>query len=317
MSDMTGELRATDWVEVKDPQEILSTLDAEGTLDGLPFMPEMIAYCGRRFRVLRHAEKTCIDEGNGIYRTHAFLHKDILLLEGLRCSGADHDGCQRLCMLFWKTAWVRKVDPSVPAALEDESDPRELRSKLKTMSAPGRYFCQSTQLSTITESRQIRRRQILSQCLRDLRSGAIGVVEMLGLILVPYFRKTRNRLFGSRTLAGTLSRTPTGTLGLQPGELVQVKSLQEMQATLDRDGRNRGLTCDIEMGRFCGRQYRVLGRLDRMISESTGEMRSVHGTVFLDGTPCLCSWSVGGCPRLDFCYWREVWLKRIPPAGAS
>jgi hypothetical protein len=95
--------------------------------------------------------------------------------------------------------------------------------------------------------------------------------------------------------------------------MVEVKSLGEMQATLDRNGRNRGLTCDIEMARrFCGRQYRVLARLDRMISESTGEMRKVEGTVFLEGTPCLCSWSVGGCPRLELSYWREVWLRRIP-----
>ena len=35
-------LRAGDSVEVRTPQEIAGTLDANGTLDGLPFMPEMV-----------------------------------------------------------------------------------------------------------------------------------------------------------------------------------------------------------------------------------------------------------------------------------
>ncbi len=44
-------LRAGDWVEVKSADEILATLDAQGCYEALPFMPEMLQYCGRRFRV--------------------------------------------------------------------------------------------------------------------------------------------------------------------------------------------------------------------------------------------------------------------------
>ena len=44
-------LRHGDLVEVKRPSEILATLDERGTLAGLPFMPEMAPYCGRRFTV--------------------------------------------------------------------------------------------------------------------------------------------------------------------------------------------------------------------------------------------------------------------------
>ena len=53
--------RAGDRVIVRSPEEILSTLDADGTLDGLPFMPEMLDWCGKPFRVERRAEKTCVD----------------------------------------------------------------------------------------------------------------------------------------------------------------------------------------------------------------------------------------------------------------
>jgi hypothetical protein len=311
MSGKETKLRAGDWVEVKSPTDIAGTLDENGTLDGLPFMPEMATFCGRRFRVRRFAEKTCMDVGSGIYQTRAFYQKDILLLDELRCSGAGHDGCQRMCSLFWKSAWLRKVDTGLTATTPTESDVQTLSSKLKVATSPGRYFCQSTQLSRITEPQAIRRHQILSQCFRDIRSGAVGIFEMVRLVVIPYSRKTRNRLFGERRLAGTLTRTPTGTQGLRAGDLVEVKPLDEIRITLDRAGRNRGLPFDLELGRFCGKRYRVLERLDRMISESTGEMRRVEGTVFLDGTPCLCSWSVGGCPRRDFSYWRELWLKRV------
>jgi hypothetical protein len=44
------------------------------------------------------------------------------------------------------------------------------------------------------------------------------------------------------------------------------------------------MLCGITNG-FCERTYRVQGRLDRMISESSGEMRKVEGTVFLEDSP--------------------------------
>src|SRR4051794_26168577 len=36
-------LCADDWVQVRSREEILATLDENGQLDGMPFMPEMLA----------------------------------------------------------------------------------------------------------------------------------------------------------------------------------------------------------------------------------------------------------------------------------
>src|SRR5436190_601573 len=58
MSHVLG-LRAGEWVEVRSAEEILATLDERGCLDALPFMPEMLEYCERRFRVIKAAHKTC------------------------------------------------------------------------------------------------------------------------------------------------------------------------------------------------------------------------------------------------------------------
>ncbi len=54
-------LRAGDLVVVRTPDEILKTLDANGTLDNLPFMPEMLKFCGKRFRVMNRVVQATID----------------------------------------------------------------------------------------------------------------------------------------------------------------------------------------------------------------------------------------------------------------
>lgn len=308
-------LRTDDWVEVESPAAIAHTLDENGSLDGLPFMPGMAEMCGQRFRVMRRAEKTCFEVRQGAYTTREFLNNDVFLLKGLRCSGTTHDGCQRLCAIFWKRAWLKKVEEGHASPAFSPCEMALLTKKLKTKSSATRYFCQSTQLANATQQEPIQRKSVIVKSLRDIRSGAVGALEMIPLLILPFARKMRNRFFGRPRLLGTLRRTPVGNLQLQPGEIVEVKSIEEMRATLDGDGRNRGLICDLELRKFCGRQYRVLSRLDRMISETTGEMRSVEGTVYLDGNLCMCAWSVGGCPRQEYCYWREVWLKRVDPGA--
>ena len=70
---------AGDWVEVRSKEEILSTLDKSGCLDALPLMPQMLAYCGRRFKVLSRAYKTC-DTVSGHYAGRSLpdgIHLDL------------------------------------------------------------------------------------------------------------------------------------------------------------------------------------------------------------------------------------------------
>jgi hypothetical protein len=43
-----SKLKAGDWVEVESTEEILAALDGNGRRDGLPFMPQMFRYCGKR-----------------------------------------------------------------------------------------------------------------------------------------------------------------------------------------------------------------------------------------------------------------------------
>src|SRR5689334_14159041 len=106
-SSKSLQLRAGELVEVRSKEEILKTLDAEAQLEGLPFMPEMFAYCGKRFQVYKRAHKTC-DPPNGMKGRR--MDRAVHLLD-IRCDGAAHGGCQAGCLIFWKEAWLKRVSP--------------------------------------------------------------------------------------------------------------------------------------------------------------------------------------------------------------
>jgi hypothetical protein len=79
--------------------------DENGTLEGMPFMPEMLEYCGRRYRVYEQAHKTCDYSTDMDARVPSVVH-----LDGLRCTREAHDGCQEECLLFWKEASLNRMD---------------------------------------------------------------------------------------------------------------------------------------------------------------------------------------------------------------
>jgi len=99
---------------------------------------------------------------------------------------------------------------------------------------------------------------------------------------------------------------------LQPGEWVEIKSAKEVFATLDRHSKLRGLPFTPEMMKFCGNRMRVYKRIEKIILESTGELRKIMTpTVLLEGV--LCDGKAhGGCDRSCYCFWREAWLRRMP-----
>ncbi len=99
-------------------------------------------------------------------------------------------------------------------------------------------------------------------------------------------------------------------LNLEPGDLVVVKSMEEVQKTLDSRGKTLGLYFMSNMEQFCGKEFRVLKKVKKIMLESTGEMRYIRSpTVFLEGVYCD-GVSYQGCDRSCLHFWREAWLKR-------
>src|SRR5262245_18835075 len=96
-------LKAGELVEVKSKEEILATLDSEGCLEGLPFMPEMFRYCGSRLQVYKRAHK-------GFDTVFSYRSRGMTNAVHLetRCTGEAHGGCQADCLIYWKEAWLKR-----------------------------------------------------------------------------------------------------------------------------------------------------------------------------------------------------------------
>ena len=306
MNQTVAKLRRGDLVEVRTPDEIHQTLDAEGTLGQLPFMPEMVEFCGKRFLVSKRAFKTCY------YGTTAGIRKfradDVVLLEGLRCSGAEHDSCQKACMIFWREAWLRRVEDTAAAPRVDPEDSERLRARLKTKVGITTYFCQASEILKATG--EMSKWDRLANCFREIRVGNCSALEMAFRIGRWSFWRTR-RLFLGEYARGRCKATPVQSVNLQPGEWVEVKPMEAINETLNQAGYNRGLNFSPDMRLLCGRQQRVERRIEKIIVDGTGEMRQLRNTVYLEASHCECIYILGGCPRDEFTYWREIWLQRV------
>jgi hypothetical protein len=312
-------LRAGDLVEVRSEREILSTLDSNGKLDGLPFMPEMFQYCGRQVRVYRRADKTC----DTVNQTGSLRMTSTVHLQDLRCDGGHHGGCQAACLMFWKEAWLKPVPDGgrTSHSRNGEPAPGITRAELESLTtrpdpnAAGelRFVCQATELpGATTRLRWWDPRQYL----REILTGNVGLGTFFRVLGIAWFNALQRLRRGTvyPSYSGNLQQTPSHRLDLQPGERVRVRSLQEIMATLSTKRRNRGLSFVPEMVPFCGGEYRVLGRPTQFIDERTGKM--IHPPkecIVLEGVICQGHLSRGRlfCPRAIQPFWREVWLERV------
>lgn len=344
-----------DWVEVLSKEEILRTLDSNGQLEGMPFMPEMLRFCGMRFRVDKRAHKTCDYSTPFPNRTRRL--KDTVHLE-TRCGGEAHDGCQAACLLYWKHAWLKPVASgqkplqileagrAKPGLQTEPPGCTEARlHECTSVPDPNHpsptYICQTTQIPQATTplaSWDIR------QYIEDYESGNVPFSRLVsGLIYSTYYRVSSarrlnpiglgpflrwlysmlNPLWGGSLyprLPGTIplgQPTPSVTLNLKPGELVRVKSHREILQTVNTANKNRGMSWDAELVPYCGKTYRVLRNVERLIDEKTSKMLEMKSPcIALESVVCQARYSKCRmlCPKQMFPYWREIWLERVQSA---
>ncbi|MGA8223704.1 MAG: hypothetical protein WB780_18795 [Candidatus Acidiferrales bacterium] len=352
MKTKSSKLSVGDWVEVRSQDEILRTLDANGQLDGMPFMPEMFAFCGQRFQVYKRAHKTC----DTVFPVRGRRVSEAVHLD-TRCDGSAHGGCQAGCLIFWKETWLKPVSKNSPehdasgaqqharnssgTTLGPECTESIVWARTQTAdSNPEKpaFSCQATRLPYATSKLEWWE---LSQYVEDYTSGNIGLWRIicgsayfcfLGItqhvggptlrrLYDKFYRLWRGAPFPRKT--GSIPRgqsTPVMTLDLQPGELVRIKPYDEIVKTLDTGSRNRGLYFDAEEVPYCGKTYRVLRRVERIVNERTGKMREMKTPcVILDSVVCESRYSECRlfCPRSIYAYWREIWLERVGSKGSD
>ena len=312
-------------MEVKSAAEIIATLDAEGALDNMPFMPEMVRHVGRRYVVSRRVDKIC----DTVAATGSRRMYGTVYLENLRCDGSGHGGCQAGCKIYWKEAWLRRVDdgPGSPGASDGEGAELERLAQAGTRAvgeggdqAPKLWRCQATDAFKASEPLKTSN---LWQYWREFRNGNFQPLRFLVLLVRGFVMEVASRLglLKALPLQGPGNPpSPAQLLNLRPGERVRVKPPAEIAATLDEGGFDRGLSFDREMLPYCGRTYRVKDRVEQIIDDRTGRMIKIpKDSIILDGPVCSGVRSTGRwfCPRKIHPYWREAWLERAEEAEGA
>jgi hypothetical protein len=263
-------LRKGDTVELRTPTEILATLDDGGCLDGVPFMPEMLPYLGGRFTVAARVERACDTIGS----SGARRMPDTVLLDDLRCNGTGHDGCQAGCRLYWKEAWLRRVSANARRVAHPPGDGRFALEQLARRNTRGAraegdgevetYRCQATEFLRATE--EIGWWDARSW-MGEVACRNVGLVRFLRVTLRAVAEEILRRLglFSGHPVKDHGGAVTTEQLDLKPGDLVQVRSKNEIAETLDPSGKTRGLWFDREMLPYCGETHTVKKRVERLI----------------------------------------------------
>jgi hypothetical protein len=341
--------RCGDLVEVRSKEEILATLDEHSMLDGLPFMPQMLSFCGRRLRVRKSAHKLC----DTVNATGGRRMVDAVFLEDTRCDGQAYGGCEMRCLIIWKKAWLTNLGPaadvgerrcgnfSTLGVHNDRSDQLIWSGTRASISGIDNdqsvYVCQATQLPHATQQLS---RWNLRQYIEDYSSRNARIPEILaGLLRIAYSNLAASGLgFGSalRWLYDVVQqarrdtpfpwrpgyvpkgrRTPSAKLDVQVGEWVRVKDFEAILETVDEDLQNRGMSFHPEMAPHCGKSFRVMQRAGKIMNEKTGQLMTLSNEcVVLDGADCYGKYANPLlCPRACYPYWREIWLERIEGAA--
>ena len=312
------DLRAGDLVEVRSKEAILATLDRAARLDGMPVMPEMFRYCGQRFRVASRAERACdtiwTGEGRRVF--------DSVHLEGLRCDGSAHGGCQALCLIWWREAWLKRVSDEAGTALppvgvgapkcteEDVARATQVKGYISATV----YSCQATRLLDFTKGFRWWDPRAFVRLLQSRNESPRTVISVVAKAGLNMLRRGLGRAPQPHIRGQCKSTTPAGRIpGLEPGDWVVVKSQEEIEETLNRGQKNRGLLFDIEMLPYCGRRMRLLSKVDQIIDEKRGVMLKLPLDCWIiEGAVCngLQSRNRLFCTRQIYPFWREIWLRR-------
>lgn len=107
------------------------------------------------------------------------------------------------------------------------------------------------------------------------------------------------------------------TTRLKTGELVRVRSEEEIRATLNHWKQLKGCTFMPEMAPYCGTTQRVFKVMGRFVDERDLQVKRCKGIVLLEGLHCQGTAEFGPCDRSCLYFWREEWLEKLDPGAGA
>ena len=126
----------------------------------------------------------------------------------------------------------------------------------------------------------------------------------------PYMFEVRTRLrpTGERQ---SVTRRELPATPLAAGDWVQVRSQEEIEATLDQWQELKGCAFLDNMWAYCGTIQQVLQPMERFLDERDYKVKKCRGVVLLEGVICRGTPVFGRCDRCCHLFWRVEWLEKI------
>jgi hypothetical protein len=108
-----------------------------------------------------------------------------------------------------------------------------------------------------------------------------------------------------------------GAPPLAVGDWVRIKSLAEIESTLDVSGCLDSLPFMPEMRKYCGQTARVYRSVDKVYDYGgKKDLRRIEGVVLLLGLRCDGA-AHGGCQAACYLLWKTAWLEKTTAADAG
>lgn len=276
-----------DTVRVKDRERISGSIQPARKTDGCLFMDQMWDYCGQTFKVSKVVD-VFYDERK---REHFRPRSSIYILEGLTCEGRMGHfpfQCDRGCFILWHEDWLEKVQ-------ESQESPQSVGQQPCTAGEESPPMCQLECISEIEQQN--------SWLYSKWRSFIMTCSTCKSRV-----RNTMPRHAGDSGYSKTTSQAPRGNRDqIHPGDMVKVRSQDEIQNTLDTSGRTRGCLFTEGMEAHCGKEYRVFRRVDHFFDEAKQKTCKCNNLFLLEGAYCNRT----SCDRNCFYFWHGSWLQKI------
>lgn len=308
------DLLVGDVVEVKSWQEIRQTLDASGCLDALPFMPEMLAMCGRRAAVFRCAHRI-FDYRKSRRMRH--VQSGVLLVRTV-CDGSRHGGCEAACHTIWKPEWLRRLTRSPePAAVVTGRGPAAGDAELLDVGTRAPVFiCQLTRLhdSSVPVGRWNFAEFILPALTGNVTAPAFAVGWLTFLFNALQVRRG-GVAFPAFDQSEADPRRPGDEADLRVGEIVTVKSSKAIRGTLNAQLMHRGMWFEPDMLKHCAQRFRVQSSVTRLVDIVSGEMRTMKTPAYiLEGVHFSGERQLFNA-QYEPLFWRAAWLEHETADG--
>ncbi len=111
--------------------------------------------------------------------------------------------------------------------------------------------------------------------------------------------------------AQTIVKDFAPAIPFKKGDLVRVRSAEEITSTLDLFKELKGCAFLPEMYQYCGTEQRVLKSMQYFMDERDYKLKKVRGVVLLENVTCTGAPAFGACDRCCFLFWRAEWLEKI------